>query len=56
VPNQPADRKAHELVTAGIASPERRLTFEPSPAQRQAIDAPLGPVLVVAGHGARKTY
>jgi superfamily I DNA/RNA helicase/DNA polymerase III epsilon subunit-like protein len=56
VPNQPADRKAHELVTAGIASPERRLTFEPSPAQRQAIDAPLGPVLVVAGPGAGKTY
>jgi superfamily I DNA/RNA helicase/DNA polymerase III epsilon subunit-like protein len=43
-------------VTAGIASPERRLTFEPSLAQRQAIDAPLGPVLVVAGPGAGKTY
>ena len=43
-------------MTAGIASPERRLTFEPSLAQRQAIDAPLGPVLVVAGPGAGKTY
>ena len=56
LPNQPADRKAHELVTAGIASTECRLTFEPSLAQRQAIDAPLGPVLVVAGPGAGKTY
>jgi superfamily I DNA/RNA helicase/DNA polymerase III epsilon subunit-like protein len=37
-------------------STEPRLTFEPSPAQRQAIDAPLGPVLVVAGPGAGKTY
>ena len=30
--------------------------FTPSPAQREAIEAPLGPVLVVAGPGAGKTF
>ncbi len=33
-----------------------RLTLTPSDAQRRAIQAPLGPVLVVAGPGAGKTY
>ena len=32
------------------------LALDPSSAQRQAIEAPLGPVLVVAGPGAGKTY
>jgi len=32
------------------------LTVTPSDAQRQAIEAPLGPVLVVAGPGAGKTF
>jgi superfamily I DNA/RNA helicase/DNA polymerase III epsilon subunit-like protein len=33
-----------------------RLTLTPSDAQRRAIEAPLGPVLVVAGPGAGKTF
>ena len=33
-----------------------RLTLIPSDAQRRAIEAPLGPVLVVAGPGAGKTF
>ena len=32
------------------------VTFSPSPAQHRAIEAPLGPVLVVAGPGAGKTF
>ncbi len=38
-------------MTAGI-----ELGFDPTPEQRRAIDSPLGPVLVVAGPGAGKTY
>jgi len=43
-------------MTTVLASSEARLTFEPSSAQRQAIEAPFGPVLVVAGPGAGKTF
>ena len=32
------------------------MTFEPTPQQLRAIEAPLGPVLVMAGPGAGKTY
>lgn len=34
---------------------EPAVEFSPSPAQRRAIEAPLGPVLVIAGPGAGKT-
>ena len=43
-------------TTAPRPSEELSLTLDPSSAQRQAIEAPLGPVLVVAGPGAGKTY
>ena len=32
------------------------MSFEPTPEQKRAIEAPLGPVLVIAGPGAGKTY
>ena len=42
---------------AHVSRPESvRLPLTPSSAQREAIEAPLGPVLVVAGPGAGKTY
>jgi DNA helicase II / ATP-dependent DNA helicase PcrA len=49
----PHDTAAPQLTGP---SPECRLDLIPSAAQRQAIQAPLGPVLVVAGPGAGKTF